>query len=412
MKAKYYWLGVLSTLLVVGILSLGILVVYNTKNIVLPNGNSGQISGNLQGARNGKWLQSKIRDIDRQLDQRYINQIDRDQMYEAALKGYVDALGDPYTVYLSPQEYEAFNQGLSGTYEGIGVPIEKDAETKGIIVIAPYKDSPGEKAGLRAGDIIVAVDGEDITTMDADEAAAKIRGKKGTEVVLTVHRKVRNRVESMDFAIIRDEVIIPTIEAKMLEDEIGYIAIFGFDEPTADQFSQELSRLKAGGMKGLVIDLRGNPGGYLETANEIVDEIMLKGLVVYIEDKNGNREDFHATNSRALDLPMAVLVNQGSASASEILAGALKDHKLATIVGTTSFGKGLVQNTVPFLDGSALKVTIARYYTPDGNYIHGKGIEPDVVVELAELAEGQTRDPDKMDNQLEKAWQIVKDQLK
>ena len=419
MKARYYGLGVLSTLLVVAIIWLGVLVVENTRNLLdqLPTEENAATGTDLTESKGDKWFQAKVKDIDRQLNQRYIEKIDKKKMYESALKAYVEGLGDPYTSYFTKEEYQAFEQDMAATYDGIGAPISKDQETKLVMIVSPYKDSPAEKAGLRTGDIILAVNGEDTTAMDPDEIAKRIRGKKGTEVKLTIQRKTNDKATILEIPIVRDTIEIPTIAAKMLEDQIGYIAIYGFDAPTADQFKKELTNLKRQGMKGLVLDLRGNPGGYLETAVDIADEIISKGLVVYIEDKNGNREDFSAVNSAELDIPIAVLVNKGSASASEILAGALKDHGVATIVGTTTFGKGLVQNTFPFADGSALKVTIAKYYTPNGEYIHSKGIEPDVTVELetaqdAEKSESQPSADQKKDNQLQKAWEIVKEKLK
>ena len=419
MKARYYGLGVLSTLLVVAIIWLGVLVVENTRNLLdqLPTEENAATGTDLTESKGDKWFQAKVKDIDRQLNQRYIEKIDKKKMYESALKAYVEGLGDPYTSYFTKEEYQAFEQDMAATYDGIGAPISKDQETKLVMIVSPYKDSPAEKAGLRTGDIILAVNGEDTTAMDPDEIAKRIRGKKGTEVKLTIQRKTNDKATILEIPIVRDTIEIPTIAAKMLEDQIGYIAIYGFDAPTADQFKKELTNLKRQGMKGLVLDLRGNPGGYLETAVDIADEIISKGLVVYIEDKNGNREDFSAVNSAELDMPIAVLVNKGSASASEILAGALKDHGVATIVGTTTFGKGLVQNTFPFADGSALKVTIAKYYTPNGEYIHSKGIEPDVTVELetgenAEKSESQPSADQKKDNQLQKAWEIVKEKLK
>ena len=428
MKARYYGLGVLSTLLVAAIIWLGVLVVSNTRDLLeqLPAAETGKTAASASAeskmteGKTDKWFRAKIRDIDQQLNLRYIEKIDKNQMYEAALKAYVEGLGDPYTNYFTKEEYQAFEQDMSATYDGIGAPISKDQETKLVMIVSPYKDSPAEKAGLRTGDIILAVNDEDATSMDPDEVAKRIRGRKGTQVTLTIQRKAGEKTTILEVPIIRDTIEIPTIAARMLEDKIGYIAIYGFDAPTADQFKKELRTLKSQGMKGLVIDLRGNPGGYLEIAVEIADEIISQGLVVYIEDKNGNREDFSAVNAAKLDMPIAVLVNKGSASASEILAGALKDHGLATIVGTTTFGKGLVQNTFPFADGSALKVTIAKYYTPNGNYIHSKGIEPDVTVELktsqngedTEKPENTQTDRKKMDNQLQKAWEIVKKKLK
>ncbi len=415
MKAKYYGLGVLSTLLVAAVIWLGVLVVSNTRDIVnqLSAAETGKTTAesSLSESKNDQWFRAKVRDIDRQLKLRYIEEIDKDKMYEAALKAYVDGLGDPYTNYFTKEEYQVFEQDMAATYDGIGAPISKDQETKLVMIVSPYKDSPAEKAGLKTGDIILAVDGEDTTAMAPDEVAKRIRGEKGTKVTLTIQRKVNDKATMLEIPIIRATIVIPTIAARMLEDNIGYIAIYGFDAPTAEQFRQELRNLKSQGMKGLVIDLRGNPGGYLETAVQIADEIISQGLVVYIEDKNGNREDFSATNPAKLDIPVAVLVDKGSASASEILAGALKDHGLATIVGTTTFGKGLVQNTFPFADGSALKVTIAKYYTPNGEYIHSKGIEPQVKVEL-ETNENTEKSENKMDNQLQKAWEVVKEKVK
>ncbi len=422
MKAKYYWLGVLSTLLVVALVWLGILVVDNTRSLLeqLPSTESAITAGNAKASVTGsstkpeRWFYSKIRDIDHQLGLHYIEEIDKSKMYEEAVKAYVAALGDPYTNYLTKEEYEAFEQDLAATYDGIGAPIVKDKETMLVMIVSPYKDSPAEKAGLRTGDIILAVDGVDTTGMDPDEVARRIRGEKGTEIVLTIRRDTEGKTATMDISVVRATITIPTISAKMLEDSIGYIAIYGFDAPTAEQFKTELRNLQAQGLKGLVIDLRGNPGGYLEIATQIADEIILRGLVVYIEDKNGNREEFSAINAAKLEIPIAVLVDQGSASASEILAGALKDHELATIVGTTTFGKGLVQNTFPFLDGSALKVTIAKYYTPNGEYIHSKGIEPHVKVELEKPETGSSaaQSSGGMDNQLRKAWEIVKEKLR
>ena len=310
MKVKYYGLGVLSTLLVAAVIWLGVLVVSNTRDIVnqLSAAETGKTTAesSLSESKNDQWFRAKVRDIDRQLKLRYIEEIDKDKMYEAALKAYVDGLGDPYTNYFTKEEYQVFEQDMEATYDGIGAPISKDQETKLVMIVSPYKDSPAEKAGLRTGDIILAVDGEDTTAMAPDEVAKRIRGEKGTKVTLTIQRKVNDKATMLEIPIIRATIVIPTIAARMLEDNIGYIAIYGFDAPTAEQFRQELRNLKSQGMKGLVIDLRGNPGGYLETAVQIADEIISQGLVVYIEDKNGNREDFSATNPAKLDIPVAV----------------------------------------------------------------------------------------------------------
>lgn len=405
MKGKYFGLGVLTTLVVVSMFWLGTMVIRNV--IMFTNMVSEERvvdESDLQG-----WFEDKIKKIDNKLDGNYIEKIDRKKMYESAVKGYVDALGDPYTNYMTTEEYAAFQQDLKATYEGIGAPLEIDKDTNALTIVSPYKNSPADKAGLKTGDVILKVDGETIQNIPIEEVARKIRGNKGTTVVLSIQRKESERVKLIDVPVVRDTIVIPTIEAKMMKDNIGYIAIFGFDEPTADQFKNELDKLKNQNLKGLVLDLRGNPGGFLLTAQEIADEILSTGLVVYTEDKDGNREDFKATNPNALDVPVVVLVDKGSASASEILAGALKDHNKATIVGTATFGKGLVQQTFPFFDGSAIKITIAKYYTPSGAYIHSKGIEPDIVVELNENA---SRNDEASDNQLQKALEVMREKVK
>ncbi|MDO4765201.1 MAG: S41 family peptidase [Eubacteriales bacterium] len=414
MKAKYFWIGALSSFAVLSIIWMSVSIVSNlTGLIVSMSRESTQAEGkSLRENMDIKWFESKIKDIDDKLNKNYIEEIDKEKMYEEALKGYVNALGDPYTNYMTKEEFEEFQKDLSASYDGIGAPLVRDKQTNALTIISPYKGSPAEKSGIRTGDVIIAVDGEEISSIEVEEIARRIRGEKGTTVVLTIQRKVEERVEVKDISIVRDTIIIPTIEAKMLPDEIGYIAIFGFDEPTGEQFKKEIDHFRQKNIKGLVIDLRGNPGGYLQIAQEIADEIMLNGLVVSVKDKHGNTTEYKATNPAELKVPIAVLVDKGSASASEILAGALKDHNLATVVGTTTFGKGLVQNTMPFLDGSALKITIAKYYTPSGEYIHGKGIDPDIAVELKELSEEDKKNPDKMDNQLQKAWEVVKSQIR
>lgn len=368
----------------------------------------------------GQEFADKVDEIYQKLDGHYLEKIDRQSFYTNALKGVVDSLGDPYTAYYTKKEYADLMRQMDGNYEGIGVPIMYLGKSKEVVIIAPYKDSPGEKAGLLTGDIIRRVNDEDVTGLDIDKVAEKIRGKGGTVVRITVERQVnedkrdieklltegKGESELIELSVTRDRIEIPTIAAKMLEDKIGYLQIYGFDGPTYDQFVIQLKKLKEEGMNGLIIDLRGNPGGYLQSVVAIADEIIGKDLVVYIEDKNGQRENYQATNERALNLPIVVLIDKRSASASEILAGVLKDYQLATLVGTTTFGKGLVQETFLLEDKSALKVTIAKYYTPDGHYIHGKGIEPDVEVAYKK-EDGVT-----YDNQLRKAIEVMQEKLK
>lgn len=345
-------------------------------------------------------FEAKVKDVLERLDTYYYEGVDTDALYEEAVRGLVDSVGDPYTSYFTASEYDSFLEKMEGSYEGIGVVVSYGETEDEIIVVAPFKDSPGEQAGVEPGDIIIGVDHVNTVGMSLDKVVERIKGEKGTEVVLTVTREG----EEIDIPIIRDVIEIPTIEYELMEDKIGYISMSGFDLITEDQFKNALADLEKQGEEGLIIDLRNNPGGYLHIVYAIVDELLDKGqMVVYTEDKYGNRDELITETSNSFEKPLVVLVNGNSASASEILAGAVKDHEIGTIVGETTFGKGLVQRTFDLDDGSAVKITISRYYTPDGYYIHGVGIEPDVVIPYD--SESET------DNQLEGAIEIITDMI-
>ena len=278
-----------------------------------------------------------------------------------------------------------------------------------ITIVRPYKDGPAYNAGLLPDDIIYKVEGEEVTGEDLSEVVSKIKGKEGTKVNITIYRD--GVADPMDFTLERKKINIPTIEYEMLEDDIGYILIYEFDSITISQFSNALKALEKMGMKGLIVDVRDNPGGLLDSVVKILDRLLPRGLIVYTEDKYKNRTEENAKNPDKFDQPIVVLINGNSASASEIFAGALQDYEKATIVGTTTFGKGIVQRILPLSDGTALKLTVSKYFTPKGRNIHGTGIEPDIEVELSEDLKQLVTIPRDDDNQLQKAIEVLKDKM-
>lgn len=357
------------------------------------------------------------------LEENYLEPLDRQQMYEQAIKGLVDGVGDPYTNYFSKQEYEKFIEAMQGSYDGIGAVISYGKDKEEIIIVAPFKGSPAEVAGLQPKDRIIRVDDQSIVGMDIDQAIALIKGPKNTEVRLTVVRQEKTQ----QIKVIRDTITVPTVDYEMLEDSIGYIAVSGFDEVTAKQFEQAMDDLEARKAKGLIIDLRNNPGGYLHIVVQMVDRLLPKGkMIVYTEDRKGEREELRTETDQFFDKPLVVLINGNSASASEIMAGAIKDHKIGKLVGETTFGKGLVQRSFEMEDGSAIKITISKYFTPNGHYINEVGIKPDVEVEwqLEQPVEGEAdgtaeansgaetgTDQKPIDHQLEKAIEVLSEMI-
>ena len=345
------------------------------------------------------------------IDDYYLNEIDNDKIQNGIYKGMVDSLGDPYTVYYNSEEYKQFTSSSSGTYSGIGVAVSQNVTTGAITIVKTFKKGSGEKEGMKPGDVIYKVEGKKIEGLELSKVESMLKGKEGTFVKVTV---LRDRKE-IEFNLERKKLEVDTVNYRM-EDrsgkKIGYISVSEFDEVTASQFKSAISELNKEGMEGLVIDLRDNPGGLLDVTCEMLDRMIKKGLLVYTVDKYGKRVDEDATDSDSFDKPVAILVNGNSASASEVFSGAMKDYKAATLVGTKTFGKGIVQSIVPFGDGTAMKVTVSKYYTPNGVNIHGTGIEPDVVVELSKDATKNGKYDRKNDNQLDKALDVVVDKLK
>ena len=321
----------------------------------------------------------KMNDLINYADENYLYDVDKEAMEEAIYSAIFDSLGDPYSTYYTPEEYKEITESTSGTYYGIGVVVQEDVETGYILVVEPYENGPAYAEGLRSGDYIVAVEGQDIQNVDINIVVKEIKGEAGTKVNITARRDGKD----FDLCITRQAIEIKTVDYEILDDGVGYIAISSFEGTVVDQFKNAYDDLIDQGMTSLVIDIRNNPGGLLSAVTEMLDLFIEEDdMIVYTMDKNGNRRDYVAENDVEIEIPCVVLINGNSASASEIFAGALQDYELAHVMGTQSFGKGIVQTIMGLRDGSAFKITIEDYYTPNGNNIHGIGITPDEVVEL------------------------------
>ncbi len=344
------------------------------------------------------------------VDNYYLEGTDKISFADGIYKGFISSLDDPYSTYYTKEEYAALLESSSGKYCGIGATVSQNAKTGVITIVKPFKNSPAYKAGILPGDIIYKVNNEEVTGEDLSEVVSRMKGVEGTKVNITVVRE--DETKPIEFTITRQYIEVPTIEYQMLEDKIGYITVSEFDEITVEQFIAAIDDLEAKGMKGLVVDVRNNPGGLLDSVVKMLDRLLPPELIVYTEDKNNNREEEKAVDKKQINVPVAVLINGNSASASEIFAGTLQDYETATIVGTTSFGKGIVQKVIPLSDGTAVKLTISKYYTPKGRNIHGTGITPDIEVELDEALKNEVTIPIEKDNQLQKAISTVKEKMK
>jgi carboxyl-terminal processing protease len=339
----------------------------------------------------------------------FLYEADEQVMLEGALEGTLKALGDPYTQFMSKEEYEALMQDTEGSYEGIGVYITASDDNK-ILIVSPIEDTPAEKAGLKTGDKIIRINGAEFTADQIDAAVKIMKGEPGTSVTLTIQRVNSDGSNDIsDVVVNREKIRIKTIKPAMLDDNIGYIRITTFDMQTAKDFKTAYEALKNKGMNKLVIDLRYNPGGMINSTVEISDMFMNEGIVTYTKTKAGEVEYFKS-DSKAEDIPIVLLINEGSASASEIMAGAMKDTQRATLIGTKTFGKGIVQKVQGFgSDGEGIKMTVSEYFTPAGINIHGIGIEPDIEVQLPEDAQGYGYEFYETDNQLQKAVEVLRE---
>jgi len=349
---------------------------------------------------------TKMAAIERIIREYYYAEVDASDLSNGVYDGMMASIGDKYSDYYSPEELKEVRQDNAGLYGGIGAYVGTDKETNMVVITSVMPGTPAEEYGLHANDIIYKVDGVDVSKMTSSEVVKLIRGPENSFVTITVVREGES--DYLDIDVERRIIESPTVKYEMLDDDIGYIQITEFDDVTADQFSEAITELNAMGMKALLLDLRSNPGGNLTTCCDIASQMLPEGLIVYTEDKYGNRDEYKCDGTKEFDKPLVVLVNGYSASASEILTGAIKDYGIGTIMGETTFGKGIVQRIIPLEDGSAVKLTVSRYFTPKGNYIHEVGIEPDIEVEL----DADRYLNDKYDSQKEAAIQHLKDELK
>lgn len=344
------------------------------------------------------------------VDNYYLEDINEIAFDDGIYKGFIGSLGDPYSTYYTKKEYTALMESSSGMYCGIGATVNQDKKTGVITIVKPFSTGPAYEVGILPGDIIYKVNDESVTGEDLSKVVGMMKGEEGTSVTITIVRE--GEADPIEFKVTREKIEVPTIESQMLDNKIGYIVISQFDEVTVDQFITAVNKLEKDGMKGLIVDVRNNPGGLLSSVVKILDRILPPELIVYTEDKNGNREEQDAIDKKKVTVPMAVLINGQSASASEIFAGTLQDYKTAAIIGTTSFGKGIVQKVIPLSDGTAVKLTISKYYTPSGRNIHGTGIVPDIEVELNEDLKNELVIPVDKDNQLQEAIKTIKNKMK
>lgn len=348
----------------------------------------------------------KIKLLEDKIDEVYLNEIDDTKMEDGLYKGMVASLEDPYSAYYSLEEVKEFTETTAGEYSGIGAYIGMDEDSGYPKITKVIEGSPALEAGLKSNDFIVKIDGESVEGLELNEVVKRVKGEENSQVVITIARK--DAKDYLDITVTRKKIEMPTVTYSISENGIAYISILEFDDVTSSQFAEKFNQAKSDGMKGLILDLRNNPGGNLDTVIKISDFLLPRGLLVYTEDKNGERDEYRMGSEDEIDVPMIVLVNENSASAAEILAGAVQDYKKGKLLGTTTFGKGIVQQFFRLNDGSAVKLTISKYFTPLGRDIHKIGVEPDIVLEF----DYENYDKNKTDNQREKAYEILSGEIR
>lgn len=348
----------------------------------------------------------KVQNLIQDLNAYYYESVSADALQEGIYKGLIESTGDPYTRYYTAEEYQNLQNSTNGEYSGIGALLGKDSNSGYPMISHIYADSPAEKAGLKEGDIIYKVDGTSMTSnTETSEVATMVRGEDGTKVSLTLIRDG----EEIEAEITRGKVELATVAYQMLEDKIGYIEISEFSNNTEEQFSDAVADLESQGMEKVIIDLRNNGGGVVTGCAEIMDDVLPEGMTLYMEDKNGQRQEFTSDEENQINLPLVVLVNGNSASASEIFTAAIKDFNWGTVIGTTTYGKGVFQSVIPLDDGSAIKVTVGKFYSPKGNNYNGVGIEPDIELEYENTAGDDAEYSIDTDNQIQKAIEVLKE---
>lgn len=351
-------------------------------------------------------VKKKTGEIEELINAYYLDEIDGQKVEDTMYTGMVAGLEDLYSVYYSKEELESMEESISGAYSGIGATLTQDPDTGELSVVSCFDGTPAQEAGLQPGDVITGWNGKSVEGIELSELVSKIKTDPEEQLTLEIERDG----ETLEVELTRREVQIPTVEYEMLDNQIGYIRLVEFDEVTADQFKEALEDLENQNMEKLIIDVRNNPGGVLQVVCDMLDQLLPEGLIVYTEDKNGNRKEYTSDEEHQFTKPLAVLANENSASASEIFAGAIQDYGIGTIVGTTTFGKGIVQRTFYLSDGTGVKLTVAKYYTPKGHDIHKKGITPDVEIELDEELKNQSSISHEEDNQLQKAIEVLQEE--
>ena len=351
----------------------------------------------------------KINELGTYIDYYYYDDVEEQELRDGLYAGLLEGVGDKYSVYYNADEYADLQVSTTGQYYGIGAGLSQNKTTMEVTVNKIYEGTPSEAAGMKKDDVILSVDGTEATSMELTNLVKLIRGDEGTTVHIEIYRP--STEENLSFDVERADVTLPSVSSQMLENSIGYILIDSFETDTAKQFEQALADLQAQGMKSLIVDVRYNPGGMLTSVVQILDDILPEGLLVYIEDKYGNRQDYNSDGDTYLDCPIAVLMNENSASAAEIFAGAIKDYDYGTLIGTTTYGKGIVQTIFPLENGDAVKITTAKYFTPKGNYIHGVGIDPDIELEYEYLNPDGEEYEMQYDNQVQKAIEVLTEKM-
>ena len=406
-KNHGFFLGMLTSIICFVLVLTGAKIALQKTGQILVIGEAGASTINGAALLNNEVVE-KIDEIYTYMNLYYYGEYDKQDIYNSIYSGVLESLEDPYSVYYTPEEYQDLQVSTSGTYYGIGAGVSQNLTTMEVTITKVYRGTPSEEAGLKDGDMILSVEGISSTSVEVSELVQHIRGEEGTTVHMVIYRPSTG--ETLEFDVERRHVVLPSIEGEMLEGGIGYIQITEFQEETDEQFGAMVTQLQSQGAKGLIIDVRANPGGLLRSVTSLLDQILPKGLLVYIQDKYGNRQDY-TSNAVCLDMPIVVLMDENSASASEIFAGALKDYDYATLVGKTTYGKGIVQNIIRLSNGDAMKITTAKYFTPKGNDIHKVGVAPDVEVDYEYSGPDNETYDKKYDSQFLKALEIMKEKL-
>ena len=367
---------------------------------------SGVLSG---GSLNYVSVIKKLNMLQEYIDAYYLDDYEQENLESGLLNGFMSGLGDPYSCYYTKEDYQSLTEEDSGEYKGIGITVMQDSLTGEVVIEQVMKDQPAYKAGIESGDIITAVDNEKVEGLRLNEVVHRIKHSKDEKVKISISREEKE----LEFLVDKANIVIQSVESEMKEGTIGYISVSQFIENTDEQFIEAVDKLEKEGMTGLVLDLRDNGGGLVDSCVNMVSRIIPEGdLIVYTEDKNGGKIEYNSNSDKVLDVPIVILVNEDTASASEIMTGCLKDYGLAEVLGTQTFGKGIVQSIVPFVDGSAMKLTVAKYYTPKGNDIHKLGIEPDIKMEISEAEWKAAQENPGKDTQLKKAIRLLQQKNK